>query len=218
MIKPVLCGLILVGMAAAAQAQPKEPWVDLFDGKSLAGWTTLDKKPAAKGWVVEDGVLVRQDAGGDIYTQKDYANFILEFEWKIAPQGNSGVKYRMTTYDGQYLGPEYQVFDDAVKQKNAKFETGSIYELFAPNDQKKLNAVGEWNTSKIVANGTKIEHWLNGEKVVDADTATEAWKQAVAESKFKKWVDYGKSPSGRIMLQDHGSKAWYRKVRIQELP
>jgi hypothetical protein len=210
-------GMLLL-FAGAAQAQ--EGWMNMFDGKTLNGWTTLDKKPVPPGgWVVEaDGALHRAKKAQDIYTEKEYANFVLEFEWKISAKANSGVKYRTTYYGKQYLGPEYQILDDAAGNHAGRFETASLYELFAPNTKKTLNPVGEWNKSKIVANGTKIEHWLNGGKVVDVDTSQDDFKKAIAGSKFKKYPNYAQNPSGRIMLQEHGGEVWFKNVRIQVLP
>ncbi len=211
-------------MFASAQAQQAgDGFVPLFDGKSLGGWTSLDKKPVAEGWVVEEGVLHRKSKGGDIYTEKEYGNFILDFEWKSAANTNSGVKYRMMLYGKEYLGPEYQIFDDGDSAKpklnNPTQLTASIYELFAPNDKKKLNPVGEWNSGRIVANGTKIEHWINGQKVAEGDTTSPEWAKAVAASKFGKYKPlFGANPSGRIMLQDHGSEVWFRNVKIKTLP
>jgi hypothetical protein len=221
MLALLVAGTFVLPCAMAQAAD--DGFVPLFDGKTLSGWTTLAKKPVTQGWVVEDGVLHRKDKGGDIYTEKDYGNFILEFEWKSAVNTNSGVKYRMMYYGKEYLGPEYQVFDDGEPAKpkigNPTQRTAAIYELFAPNDQKKLNPPGEWNSGKIVANGTKLEHWINGQKVAEADTSSPEWAKAVAASKFNKYKPlFGANPSGRIMLQDHGTEVWYRNVRIKVLP
>lgn len=215
-------GLALGLLATGARARSEEGWNSLFDGKSLAGWTALDGKPVTGGWVAEDGLLVRKQQGGDIYTDREYANFVLDFEWRIAPDGNSGVKYRMAWYNGQYLGPEYQVFDDGdparPKIADPRMQTASLYEILACNAKKRLKPAGEWNSGRIVANGKRIEHWLNGERVVEADTASEAFAAAVGKSKFAKRAKFGRSPSGRIMLQDHGSQVWYRNLRLKELP
>lgn len=214
--------ILLLILAAPCLAADKEGWVSLFDGKSLNGWTTSDKKPVSKGWVAEEGLLVRKEKGGDIYTDREYANFIFEFEWRMAPNGNSGVKYRMTHYGKEYLGPEYQCFDDGPAGKprlsNPKQLTASIYELFAPSAPRTLNPPGQWNRGRIVANGTKLEHWLNGQLVAQADTSSDAWKQAVAASKFAKKGNFGENPSGRIMLQDHGSEIAFRNLRLKPLP
>jgi hypothetical protein len=197
--------------------------VPLFDGKDLNGWTAADGKPVKAGWVVEEGgVLHRASKGGDIYTAKEYGDFEFSFEWKIAPGGNSGVKYRVTTYEKKgNLGPEYQLLDDS-KHPDAKVgpqrQSASLYDFMAPDAKtKKLNPPGEWNTSKIVARGTKLEHWLNGTKVVEMDTASDAWKAAHAKSKFKDVPDFAKNAKGRILIQDHGDESWFRNLTIKEL-
>ncbi|HEX2750709.1 MAG TPA: DUF1080 domain-containing protein [Verrucomicrobiales bacterium] len=197
--------------------------VSLFDGKDLKGWTGADGKPLKSGWVVEEGgVLHRASKGGDLYSEKEYGDFEFSFEWKIAPGGNSGVKYRVMAYDKKgNLGPEYQLLDDS-KHPDAKVgpqrQTASLYDFVAPDPKaKKLNPPGEWNTSKIVVRGTKFEHWLNGAKVVEMDTATDAWKAAHAKSKFKDVPEFAKNAKGRIMLQDHGDETWFRNLTIKEL-
>ena len=162
-----LLSLLLCGTSLLAE----EKIVDLFDGKTLDGWVTADGKPVTRGWVVEGGLLMRKKRGGNIYTASEYDNFELTFEWKIAKRGNSGVKYRVAHYEKgvwgkpEWLGCEYQMFDDAGRTISKIGSTGSIYNLVAPNDKKKLRPVGKFNTSRIVADGTKIEHWLNGEKI-----------------------------------------------------
>lgn len=210
--------LAVMAFSWAGAAEQEPVFVSLFDGKTFNGWTTVDGKPVTKGWeVTPEGWIHRAGAGGDIYTEKEYANFILEFEWKVAPKANSGVKYRMARYGNSYLGPEYQVIDDGNKKPD-RFSAGSLYELFPPAPDRRLNPPGEWNQSRIVAGGTKIEHWLNGQKVVEADTSTEAFRKAVAASKFRNQKDFAQNPSGRIMLQDHGGEVWFRSLRIKVLP
>ncbi len=191
--------------------------------QSLTQWTTQDGKPAPAGWVMEkDGVLHRTARSGDLYTAKEYADFEFSWEWKIAEGGNSGVKYRITPYEKRGpIGPEYQLLDD-TKHADAKVgpqrQTASLYDFTPPDAAlKKLNPPGQWNTSKIVARGTKFEHWLNGVKVLEMDTASEAWKAALAKSKFKGLATFAQNPKGRLMLQDHGDEVWFRNLSIKEL-
>ncbi len=202
-------------------------WISLFDGKTLNGWTTL-RGDSPKGWIARDGCLhftaSKELRGGqDIYTEKEYSDFILELEWKIAPRGNSGIKYRMNWYEKSYLGPEYQILGETQpkkgKRKDLKGTTGAIYILAGVDPAKqRLKTPGEWNHTRIVASGPRIEHWLNGEKLAGADVSTEEFKKAVAGSKFRKWPHFAQNKSGRIMLQDHGSKVWFRNLRIKVLP
>jgi hypothetical protein len=202
--------LLMVGLQAAEEAK----WQSLFDGKTLTGWETAKKTPVAKGWIVEDGCIFRNAKGGSIFTVSEYENFELEFEWKISANGNSGVKYRT---NGQ-LGPEYQVLDDDGHKngKNPLTSAAALYAMVSCNDQKALKPVGEFNTGRIVAHGTKLEHWLNGKKVMETDTSSAEWAKAKASSKYRDKEGYG-TGSGRLMLQDHGNLAWYRNLRIRPL-
>jgi len=191
--------------------------------QSLEKWTTADGKPAPAGWVVEkDGSFHRTGRAGDLYSAKEYADFEFSWEWKIAEGGNSGVKYRVTAYEKKgHLGPEYQLLDDN-KHADAKVgphrQTASLYDFVPPDAAaKKLHPPGEWNHSKIVVRGKKLEHWLNGAKVVEMDLTSEAWKAVHAKSKFKNVPDFAQNAKGRLLLQDHGDEIWFRNLTIREL-
>jgi hypothetical protein len=218
----ILAAAVLIASFALAAEEPKPaPAVPLFDGKTLAGWVTAAGKPVTGGWIVEDGVLTRAAKGGDIFTEKEYADFELELDWKISDTGNSGVKYRVTQYgSGELLGPEYQIIDDLKHPDGVRgttHQTAALYDLLEPNDKKDMKPVGEWNHTKIVAKGTVFEHWLNGKKVVEMDTASDLWKEKLAKSKFKGKKDFAQNKSGKIMLQDHGDKVWFRNITVREL-
>ena len=194
----------------------------LFDGKSLDQFRGYHKEEIGEGWKAEDGVLYFDGTkgSGDILTKQEFENFVLEFEWKISEGGNSGVMYRVSLGDKApyFSGPEYQVLDDSKHRDGKKPSTssGALYALYVPQN-KKLNAVGEWNTSKIVLKGKKVEHWLNGTKVVDAEIDSADWKTKVEASKFKKWEKFGKNNKGHICFQDHGNKVWYRSITVEPL-
>lgn len=216
------CGAVVLSLqicAADDAVRPSAP-APLFDGKSLAGWVKADGTPAqaGSGWEVADGILHRKGAGGDLYTAKEYGDFVLEWEWKISPGGNSGVKYRVTRYGNALLGIEYQLLDDAkhADGKSATHRTASIYDLFAAAADKPVKPVGEWNRSKVVVRGSHFEHWLNGAKVAECDTSDAAWKDAVAKSKFRKQPDWAQNRKGKILLQDHGNEVWFRNLTILE--
>ncbi|MFM8706994.1 MAG: DUF1080 domain-containing protein [Planctomycetia bacterium] len=211
-------GLFLCSFARAEESG----WVNLFDGKTLAGWKSYSGKPIGTQWVVEDGALhLTGGGGGDLVTEKEFRNFELQFQWKVAPGANSGVTYRVQPGDkAPYLsGPEYQVLDDAKHRDgaNPKTSAAALYALIAGTD-KELKPVGEWNTGKIVLRGNHLEHWLNGRKVVETDLGTDAWKSMLAESKCMDWKQFGAAPQGMICLQDHGDKVWFRDLKIRELP
>ena len=216
----VVCAL---AVTAASDGAADEEVIALFNGKSLDGWTTADGRPVSKGWSVEDGMLVRESRGGAIYTDEEYGDFELSFQWKIAQRGNSGIKYRVRFYkkgvrgNPGWLGCEYQVFDDLGRDTNPKTSCGAIYGLYAPSEEKQLRPAGEFNDSRIVVRGTKIEHWLNGEKVVEADTSSHEWRRRIAGSKFSVVDGFFENPKGRIQIQDHGSKVWFRNVTLRRL-
>jgi hypothetical protein len=215
--------LIILTAFTSFRVQAEDQVIRLFDGKSLAGWQTAGGKAVTQGWEVEDGMLVRMSRGGSIFTTEEYGDFDLSFEWKIARRGNSGIKYRVAFYEeGVYgnpgwLGCEYQLFDDAGRRTEPVHSCGALYELYAPSADKKLRPVGEFNNSRIVLRGTRIEHWLNGDKVVEADAATEDWKQRIAASKFGDVAGFFQNAKGRIELQDHGHKVWFRQIELRPL-
>lgn len=191
--------------------------VSLFDGKTLNGWVTEDGKPVTKGWKVEDGTIFRDTSGGNIFYEKEVGDFELKFEWKIVKGGNNGLKYRVRKYGGRSLGCEYQLLGETGRSLS-KGSCGSLYVLYEPNEKKKINPVGEWNTAKIVAHGPKIEHWMNGEKIVEADLASEEWRKRLSQSKFAPHKDFARNSKGRIMITEHGSKVWYRNLVLTPLP
>jgi len=208
--------VLLSGVYAAAQ-QP----IPLFDGTSLQGWVRMDGKPVEEDWEVVDGTLhlkERPGGGANLFTEQEYTDFDLKFEWRIAPKGNNGLKYRVRKYGNQYLGCEYQILDDAAYKLKPRGMTGSLYEVYEPNAAKRLKPVGEFNQSRIVIRGNHIEHWLNGARIVSANVGTREWYGRVAESKFSNVEGFGENRSGLIMLTAHGSEVWYRNVVLTPLP
>ncbi len=210
------------------KAEKKEGWKLLFDGKTTNGWRgyNMDKIPSA--WKATDGMLMSAgqggDIGGDIITMDKYDNFDLKIEWKLAPEGNSGILYHViegeelhATY---YSGPEYQIIDDigfpgGVGPYNS---TGADYAM-TPADtiQKVLNPIGEWNSSRIIFDNGNVEHYLNGKKIVQFTAWNDDWHEKVAKGKWKNFPAYGKAKTGYIGLQDHGSKIWFKNIKIKRL-
>ena len=195
----------------------------LFDGSSMDHFRGYKDEKIGKGWKIDNGALMfagEKNGGGDIMTKAQFDNFELMFDWKVVEGANSGVMYRVTTGDSaSYLtGPEYQVLDDAKHHdgKNELTSAGSLYGLYKPAG-KELKKVGEWNSAKIVLNGAKVEHWLNGKKVVSAEIGSDDWKKRINASKFKDWKKFGKNSKGHICFQDHGNKVWYRNIKVKPI-
>ena len=211
------------GAGAADDAGGGES-IRLFDGKSLDGWVTRDGKPVTRGWVVEDGCIVRDGhGGGDILTAEVYENFDLSFEWKISAGVNNGLKYRVRAFDGELLGPEFQIIDEGRKAAKPGSETGSLYAVYETSSARVLKPAGEWNVGRVVARGGRIEHWLNGVKLLEADTAGDDWAARIARSKFAKRAGFG-TGTGHIMLTDHApddrdseDKVWFRNLTLRRL-
>ncbi|MCP5115361.1 MAG: DUF1080 domain-containing protein, partial [bacterium] len=200
----------------AATAADFEP---IFDGKSTAGWSLLRPEAAKGEWVAEDGCLAPKGRPRELKTDATYGDFELRFEWKIAEKGNSGVMYRVELgYHPPTSGPEFQLLDDQGHKVRGipDRRTGAAYAIYPPEkDAAKL--AGEWNTSRIVAKGNHVEHWLNGVKVLAYELHTPDWKQRVGKSKFAKHPQYGAAREGHIVLQDHGSGVWFRNLLLKRL-
>ncbi|MEQ9407492.1 MAG: DUF1080 domain-containing protein [Fuerstiella sp.] len=212
-----LCLLLLASAPAAAFAQP---FHNLLADRSLGDWMKTNGDPVTAGWVIEDGgVLHLAGRGGNIITRRQYGDFELWFEFRIAPKGNNGLKYRVRAYDRQWLGIEYQILDDdAFPRLTRDHLTGSLYDLAAPKpDVTRLNPVGEWNLGKIQIRNQRVRHWVNGQLLIDEPLCGPGWKDRVAASKFSKREEFGENVLGHIMLTDHGGEVWYRNVFIRSL-
>lgn len=177
----------------------------LFNGKDLEGWKHNGN------WKASDGVLERSGGGGDISYElmRVPDDFELRFEWKVAPGSNSGVYYR----PGQY---EYQILDNQRHRdgKTPDTSAASLYYCIAPSHDATKEP-GQWNTGRIVCQGTIIQHWLNGEKVIDFDYSNP--KFAAEIEKLKNRGATLNARKAKLKLQDHGDPVWYRSVRLREL-
>jgi hypothetical protein len=204
-------------------AEKAEGWKLLFDGTTTKGWHTFHQETfPAKGWVAEDGWLHCQaDKGGDIVSADLFDQFELQWEWKLVPGGNSGLKYFVLDNRPSALGHEYQMLDDELnpdgKVGSGKHVTASFYDVLPPTVKPPSKPMGEINQSRILVRGNHVEHWLNGVKVVEYECGSEAVKAAVSASKFKTTPGFGMRAPGHILLQDHQSKVWFRNLKIRVL-
>ena len=197
-------------------------WRLLFDGESTAGWRGFKSASLPAGWQVEDSALTRVAEAGDIVTDEVFRDFELTLEWKVAAGGNSGIMYRVSEApELKYVwesGPEMQVLDDARHPDGAKPETsaGACYGLY-PAPRGIVRPAGEWNQVRIVVQGKRVEHWLNGTRIVQYELGSPDWEDRVGKSKFASMPRYGREPAGHIALQDHGDWVVYRNIKIRVL-
>jgi hypothetical protein len=212
-------------------------WRLLFDGSTFKGWRGLgyDSVPSAH-WKIENGAIKKiadgdvprlpdgqPAAGGDLMTVDTFRDFELSFDWKISRAGNSGVKYNVSEEismanapNHAALGFEYQVLDDDLHEDNKipSHRAGALYDLIAPNANKHLNPVGDWNSSQIIFRGNHGEHWLNGSKVVEYDLGTPRMDSLIAASKYKSIPNFAQRRAGHIVLQDHVDEVFFRNIKI----
>lgn len=209
-------------MKPSATAEQQNGWKSLFDGKTTSGWRNYKKESVGPGWTVVNGVLTRSGEGaGDIITAERFANFELALDWRVSEGGNSGIFYRATE-DNDYIwqsAPEMQVLDDAKHSdgKSPLTSAGSNFALY-PAPPGVVRPAGEWNSARLVVNGNHVEHWLNGQKLLEYELGSAEWADRVAKSKFSTMPNYGKASEGHIGLQDHGDLVEFRNIRIKVLP
>jgi hypothetical protein len=205
----------------AASAAASEKWQPMLESSSAPAWRGWAAPGLPAGWHVVHGVLSKDGPVDDLVTTQEFADFELEFEWKIGKGGNSGIFYRVTReYDHLYWsGPEYQLLDDvnAPDGRNRLTSAAAAYALYgAPAGV--VRPFDHWNRARVVVKGTHVEHWLNGRKVVEYELQGADWKTKVAASKFSVYPHYGLAKSGLIGLQgDHPGTLAIRRMRIREL-
>lgn len=231
-----ICGALLaaaLSLAAAdlnrlTEAERREGWRLLFDGSTAAGWQEITGKPfPANCWTIEDGALKavpRKGGFQDIRTTADFRNFELQFDWKLGRGGNSGVKYLVQKIDewtnaagrqARARGFEYQLADPASDDINgdpSRF-TAALYSLIAPRPAN-LAHIGEFNHSLLIVRGRHVEHWLNGIKVVEFET-----DRPDVEKLRRTYRPEGEfTAESPIALQNHGTDAWFRNLKVRQLP
>ena len=202
-------------------AEKKAGWRLLFDGKTLNGWRPYAGKPAG-GWEVVDGTMhaIAKVKGTELITEEKFNDFEFSWEWKLPPAGNNGVKYFVTEARPKSPGHEYQMLDDDGHpdgKKGTNRQTAAFYDVLSAAADKPYRKPGEWNSSKIVVRGLKVEHWLNGKNVLTYTLGSPEVKAGLAKSKFAKEAGFGDKIEGHIMLTYHQDDCWYRNVKIREI-
>jgi hypothetical protein len=210
-------------------------WKLLFDGKTSQGWRSAKGTAfPAQGWQITDGTMTVLSSegkeaanGGDIVTNAEYRAFDLSFEFKLTPGANSGLKYFVTLAektDMSAIGLEYQVLDDALHPdaklgRDGNRTLASLYDLIkADKPPRFVHPIGEWNVGRVVVYpNNHVEHYLNGTKVIEYERGSPAFRELVAQSKYKVWPSFGEAPTGHLLLQDHGNRVSFRSIKLKEL-
>ena len=241
------------GANTLTAAEKADGWKLAWDGRTLDGWVGVKtgcKAPPEKGWFIKDGTLTmrptsgiangkwfplpaedqRLGGGGDIVTVKKYRDFAFKFDFRLTECANSGVKYFYDEKLNKGTCEEYQILEnghpDAAKGKEGNRKAAALYDIYPANAEHLLKGPGEWNTGMVVSKGSRVEHWLNGVKVLEYERGTAAFKAAVKKSKYAKWgvaangkpQDWGEIPEGRLLLQDHGdSTVSFCNLKVKEL-
>lgn len=211
------------------QDEIADGWQLLFDGKTLNGWRDYNGTALTEPWHVVDGCIQAKgdgsDASGYIVTDKEYENFELSWDWKLSKGGNSGMLYHVVErpqFKVPYVtGPEYQLIDEPNFPEPLEEwqKLGVDYAMYLPDQSKmKVNPQGEWNNSKIVFDNGHVEHWLNGQKILEFEAWSDDWHKRKNSSKWSNAPEYGLAKKGVICLQDHGYPASFRNIKIKELP
>ncbi len=219
-----------------SKKERKQGWILLFDGKTSKGWkgAFLDSFPV-KGWEIMEGTLMVQPSGGaestnggDIVTTALFSDFELLVDFKLTEGANSGIKYFVDPAQPKpanprsALGLEFQILDDARHPdakmgRNGNRTLSSLYDLIAAPSGKITRPIGEWNTARILSKGTHVEHWLNGSKVLEYERGSDAFRALIEISKYKPIPGFGLVKEGRILLQDHGDKVYFRNIKLRKL-
>ncbi|MGA1997989.1 MAG: DUF1080 domain-containing protein [Bryobacteraceae bacterium] len=262
-------GAMICFLAAAARLwgadnqlttqEKADGWILLFDGHSFAGWEDPARKsPTGDSFTIADGCLratPHPRIDEDLFTERTWGDFEFDFDWKISPAGNSGVKYRIQDRifllselkprfedlandsalhrradrpaRGQeyVVGFEYQITDNAANPDAVRngplHRTAALYDISAPL-KDATRPVGEFNRSRLIVKGKHVEHWLNGEKVVDAgldapEVAAAMAKRWGAGTPIYKLLVGQPRQQCRISLQNHNDEAWFKNLKIREL-
>jgi hypothetical protein len=224
-----------MSMNTLTDEQKAEGWQLLFDGQSTKGWHRYGGETMGNAWRVDDNSLHFDPAGKaeiknqfkgrdvDIVTDEEFENFHLKLDWKIDTGCNSGIIFLSHEDSTKYkfmweTGPEMQVFDNAsdTNARAAKHAAGDLYDIIAASKDMAKPAL-EWNHAEIKLLNGKLDFYLNGENIVSTTMWDDNWKKLLAASKWKDYPDFSTYKKGRIGLQDHGKKVWYRNIMIKRL-
>ena len=208
-----------------AQAS-SDTWISLFDNQSIKGWHLYNHAGTTPAWKVNQGELYldtsMKEGRGDLVTDAEFENFELVLEWKIDSCGNSGIFFNVVE-DPKYrwvfvTGPEMQILDNTCHEdaKIIKHRAGDLYDLISCSTET-VKPAGEWNEVRIRSEKGNYSFWLNGTNVVTFTMHTSQWEELIKNSKFKTMPAFGKATKGRIALQDHGDRVWFRNIRIRIL-
>ena len=206
--------------AASGASTADTAWRSLLDSTASA-WRGYKTQTLPPGWSVKGGVLTKNGSVEDLISRDEFGDFELAFDWMLSPGGNAGVFYRATEeYDKVYWsGTEYQLLDDAkhADGKSRLTSAGANYGLY-PSPAGIVKPGGQWNSSRIVARGAHVEHWLNGTKMVDYELWSPDWEAKVKASKFVEYPNYGRAKRGHLAIQgDHDGALSMRNIMIREL-
>jgi hypothetical protein len=205
---------MLLGLGADRMWGAEPGFVSLFDGQTLNGWTLVGQH--GPGYIVKDGMIVcPKGGGGNLYTEKEYSNFIFRFEYRLEPGGNNGVGIRAPLEgDAAYVGMEIQILDNEHPQykdlRPAQYH-GSVYDVI-PAKRGYVKKPGEWNTEEIRAEGRRIQVTVNGTVILDADL------DSVKDPEVLKKHPGLLRKSGHIGFLGHDEYVEFRNIRIKELP
>jgi Domain of Unknown Function (DUF1080) len=209
------------GAVALTPEQKAAGWRSLFDGTSTSAWRGYKSPTFPAGWRIVDGVLTKSGSVGDLVSKDQFGSFELALDWNLSSGGNAGIFYRGTEeYDHIYWSaPEYQLLDDANHPdgKSRLTSAGAAYALY-PSPAGVVKPAGEWNSTLIVVNGNRVQHWLNGQRLLEYELGSPDWEAKVKASKFVAYPNYGRAPRGYIGIQgDHDGVLSIRNVRIREI-